>query len=74
MGQKIVSAGPAGVGKAAAISTISDIEAGKTKVKSSDGAELGKRHTTVAMNYGILHLDDDSGSHEEFSDIAISIS
>lgn len=60
MEQKVVFAGPAGAGKTTAISAISDIEVVKTEAKSSDGVELGKHHTTVAMDYGALHLDDGS--------------
>lgn len=63
MEQKIIFAGPAGSGKSSAISAVSDIDVVATEAKASDNLELGKSHTTVAMDYGSLQLDDGSPVH-----------
>ncbi|MFK5895134.1 MAG: ATP/GTP-binding protein [Pseudomonadota bacterium] len=57
--QKIIFTGPVGVGKTTAISAISDIEILKTDVKASDIAIKTKSHghTTIAMDYGLMYLD-----------------
>jgi uncharacterized protein len=57
---KIIFTGPVGVGKTTAISSISDIEMLKTDVMASDMAQNRKIHgqTTVAMDYGLIDLDD----------------
>ncbi len=58
--QKIIFTGPVGSGKTTAIASISDIEMVKTDVKASDIAIKTKSHghTTIAMDYGLMHLDD----------------
>ena len=60
MQQKIIFTGPVGVGKTTAISSISDIEIVKTDVRASDIATKTKSHgyTTIAMDYGLMHLED----------------
>ncbi|MFK5985270.1 MAG: ATP/GTP-binding protein [Pseudomonadota bacterium] len=57
--QKIIFTGPVGVGKTTAIAAISDIEILKTDVKASDIAIKSKSHghTTIAMDYGLMYLD-----------------
>jgi small GTP-binding protein len=59
---KIIFTGPVGVGKTTAISSISDIEMVKTDVKASDIAIKTKSHgqTTIAMDYGLMYIDDGS--------------
>lgn len=57
MEHKIIFAGPVGVGKTTAISTISDIPVVGTEAKATDATALLKANTTVAMDYGILQLD-----------------
>jgi hypothetical protein len=55
---KIVITGPFGAGKTSLISTISEIEVLSTEKAVSDAGD-GKRHTTVAMDFGRLTIDDD---------------
>jgi len=55
---KIVFAGPVGVGKTAAIASISDIEPIRTDEGASDMTLQRKAQTTVAMDYGMLRLPD----------------
>ncbi len=54
---KLVFAGPVGAGKTTAIQTLSDIEALVTEAQASDAVRLMKRSTTVALDYGVLKLD-----------------
>jgi len=60
--QKIVITGPVGVGKTTAIAAISDNEILKTDVMATDIAlkKKGHGHTTIAMDYGYIRLDDGS--------------
>ncbi|MDD3761089.1 MAG: ATP/GTP-binding protein [Acidithiobacillus sp.] len=60
---KIVFTGPVGAGKTSAISAISDVPIISTDAKASDMTINRKGHTTVAMDYGILHLGDKSKVH-----------
>ncbi|MDT7837709.1 GTP-binding protein [Aquabacterium sp. OR-4] len=54
---KIVFVGPVGAGKTQAIRTLSDIEVVSTEARASDEVQQLKPQTTVAMDYGVLHLD-----------------
>jgi len=54
---KIVFTGPVGVGKTSAIAALSDVPIISTDAKASDMTVNRKGHTTVAMDYGILHLE-----------------
>lgn len=54
---KIVFAGPVGSGKTTAIQSLSDIEVISTEAKASDEVRKLKRTTTVAMDYGVMRLD-----------------
>ena len=58
MERKIIFAGPVGAGKTTAIDTISDIPVVSTEQAASDEVALRKANTTVAMDYGVLNLDD----------------
>ena len=58
MERKIIFAGPVGAGKTTAIDTISDIPVVSTEQAASDEVALRKSNTTVAMDYGVLNLDD----------------
>ncbi len=60
---KIIFAGPVGAGKTAAISAVSDVELVKTEALATDDVALRKLNTTVAMDYGALHLEDGSKIH-----------
>lgn len=60
---KIIFTGPVGVGKTAAISAVSDIPPVATEAKASDEAAKLKMTTTVALDYGVLHLDDGQKVH-----------
>lgn len=63
MENKIIFAGPVGAGKTTAISSVSDILVVDTEAKASDEVAQRKMNTTVAMDYGILNLDDGSKVH-----------
>jgi uncharacterized protein len=52
---KLIIAGPVGAGKTTFIYNLSEIETVNTDVLASE--DLGKAYTTVAMDYGILTLD-----------------
>lgn len=52
---KLIVAGTVGAGKTTFVANLSEIETVNTDVLASE--ELGKSHTTVAMDYGILTLD-----------------
>jgi len=56
---KIVIAGPYAAGKTQFINTISEIETVKTEAKTSKSGEKEvKDHTTVAMDFGRITIDD----------------
>lgn len=61
---QLIFAGSYGVGKTTALQTISDIPVANTDVKSLEATkqlqEQGKTKTTVGLDYGELHLPDDS--------------
>jgi signal recognition particle receptor subunit beta len=61
--RKIIFTGPVGVGKTTAITTVSDGEALSTEERPSDETLQFKATTTVAMDYGVLELLDDSRVH-----------
>lgn len=54
---KIIFAGPVGAGKTTAIKSISDIEPFLTEERATDETAQIKEKTTVAMDYGLLRLD-----------------
>ncbi|UOO88804.1 ATP/GTP-binding protein [Vitreoscilla massiliensis] len=53
---KVLFAGDVGTGKTTAINSISDIPTVYTDVRASDIEDIGKTHTTVAFDYGEIHL------------------
>lgn len=55
--KKIVFIGPMGAGKSTAINAVSDIPTVSTEAANSDVDIVNKATTTVAMDYGELHLD-----------------
>lgn len=55
---KIIFTGPVGVGKTTAIAALSDDPPIKTDARASDMTTSMKSHTTVAMDYGVIHLDE----------------
>lgn len=63
MENKIIFTGPVGAGKTAVINAISDIKVVSTEAKASDDVALRKASTTVAMDYGVLCLDDGRKVH-----------
>lgn len=63
MEHKIIFAGPVGSGKTTAISSVSDIMVVGTEAKASDEVAYRKANTTVAMDYGILNLEDGGKVH-----------
>ena len=60
---KIIFTGPVGSGKTTAISSISDSAPVKTDTKASDMTKSRKEQTTVAMDYGVLKLNDGEQIH-----------
>lgn len=63
MEHKIIFTGPVGAGKTTAISSISDIPVVKTEAQASDDVQLRKSNTTVAMDYGVLNLEQGAKVH-----------
>lgn len=54
---KIVFTGPVGAGKTTAVQTLSDIEVVRTEAGTTDEVRDLKKTTTVAMDYGLMKLD-----------------
>ena len=54
---KIVFAGPVGSGKTTAIGALSDTEVIRTEARASDEVRQLKPTTTVAMDYGVMKLE-----------------
>jgi hypothetical protein len=60
---KIIFCGPVGAGKTTAIGSISDIPPEITDKMASDMTRAQKPNTTVAMDYGMLKLDEEERIH-----------
>jgi len=60
---KIIFTGPVGAGKTTAINSISDVPPIKTDSAASDMTKSRKSSTTVAMDYGIMMLEDGEKIH-----------
>ena len=60
---KIIFTGPVGAGKTTAIASISDVAPMQTDAAASDMTKKRKAQTTVAMDYGVLKLDDGEQVH-----------
>jgi len=60
---KIIFTGPVGAGKTTAIQSISDVPPVKTDASASDMTKTRKAETTVAMDYGIMNLEDGEKIH-----------
>ena len=60
---KIIFTGPVGVGKTTAIAAISDEPPIQTDATASDMTLDRKGHTTVAMDYGSVTLDEETKVH-----------
>ena len=60
---KIIFAGPVGAGKTTAIGTISDKPPVSTNRLATDFTSAVKPETTVAMDYGMMKLDDGAVLH-----------
>lgn len=60
---KILFTGPVGAGKTTAIASISDVPPVMTDVTASDSTKSKKPSTTVAMDYGVMNLDDGEKIH-----------
>lgn len=54
---KVLFTGPVGAGKTTAIRTLSDSLPVMTDERATDDTKGRKANTTVAMDYGVLHLD-----------------
>ena len=60
---KLVFAGPVGAGKTTAVQSLSDIEVVSTESVATDETRRLKRTTTVAMDYGVMRLDNGDQVH-----------
>ena len=60
---KLIFTGPVGAGKTTAIHTISDIPVISTEEKATDDVINRKETTTVAMDYGMIKLDNGENIH-----------
>jgi uncharacterized protein len=60
---KIIFTGPVGAGKTTAIHSISDVPPVKTDTAASDMTKARKASTTVALDYGIMNLEDGEKIH-----------
>lgn len=58
MANKIVFSGPPGAGKTTAIAALSDIPVVGTDARATDAIAQIKERTTVAMDYGLIRLED----------------
>lgn len=55
---KVIITGPVGAGKTTAVQTVTDTALVSTDTAVSDMTRCRKVSTTVAMDYGVLHLED----------------
>lgn len=60
---KIIFTGPVGAGKTTSIAAISDVEPFVTEQIATDETKERKQHTTVAMDYGMLKLENNERIH-----------
>ena len=60
---KIIFTGPVGAGKSTAIASISDIPPVNTDELASDMTRSRKPSTTVALDYGVMNLEDGERLH-----------
>lgn len=60
---KIIFTGPVGAGKTTAIAAISDIEPFQTEELANDDTKKMKANTTVAMDYGLMKLENGERIH-----------
>ena len=60
---KVLVAGPVGVGKSTAVRSASDVPVLHTEARPSDETRLRKEATTVAMDFGVVRLDDGHAVH-----------
>lgn len=60
---KIIFAGPVGAGKTTSIASISDIEPFSTEEFATDEVRDIKDKTTVAMDYGLMELENGANIH-----------
>lgn len=61
--EKVVIAGPVGVGKTTAVRAVSDVPVLDTEVRPSDTTRALKTSTTVALDFGVTRLDDGRTVH-----------
>ena len=61
--KKIIFAGPVGAGKTSSIQTVSDIPIVRTHAKASNIAAEQQPISTIAMDYGLIHLSENEKIH-----------
>jgi uncharacterized protein len=61
--QKIIFTGPVGAGKTTAINALSDSATGRSDARASDMTAAHKAQTTVALDYGLMKLDNGERVH-----------
>ncbi len=61
--RKIIFTGPVGAGKTTAIAAISDIKPIRTDEYASDMTKSRKPQTTVAMDYGLIRINENERVH-----------
>lgn len=60
---KIIFTGPVGAGKSTAINSISDVPVVSTEQMATDHVKERKETTTVALDYGMIKLDEGENIH-----------
>lgn len=60
---KIIFSGPVGAGKTTAVESLSDTPLVNTDATATDMTQSRKASTTVAMDYGVLYLDETERIH-----------
>jgi len=60
---KIIFTGPVGAGKTSAIKAISDVPVVSTEQRATDSVKLKKSTTTVALDFGMLKLENGEKIH-----------
>lgn len=63
MNRKLIITGPVGAGKTTAVEALSDVPPVRTEQSATDETRQLKSNTTVAMDYGLMRLEDGGSVH-----------